>query len=62
MKAFAQLLKTLESMGAVLKNISLPHTQYAVAVYYIVAVAEASSNLGSLRWVSVMEKERKQTR
>jgi aspartyl-tRNA(Asn)/glutamyl-tRNA(Gln) amidotransferase subunit A len=38
--------KTLESMGAVLKNISLPHTQYAVAVYYIVAVAEASSNLG----------------
>jgi aspartyl-tRNA(Asn)/glutamyl-tRNA(Gln) amidotransferase subunit A len=28
-----------------LKNISLPHTGYAVAVYYIVATAEASSNL-----------------
>lgn len=38
--------KALEAMGAELKNISLPHTQYAVAVYYIVAVAEASSNLG----------------
>ncbi|HNV86022.1 MAG TPA: Asp-tRNA(Asn)/Glu-tRNA(Gln) amidotransferase subunit GatA [Candidatus Omnitrophota bacterium] len=36
----------LASMGAVVTDISLPHTEYAVAVYYIVAVAEASSNLG----------------
>lgn len=32
--------------GAEIKTIKLPHTAYAVAVYYIVAVAEASSNLG----------------
>ena len=35
----------LESSGATIEEISLPHTQYAVAVYYIVATAEASSNL-----------------
>lgn len=36
----------LDSLGARITPISLPHTEYAVAVYYIVAVAEASSNLG----------------
>lgn len=35
----------LENNGADLKEISLPHTDYAVAVYYVVATAEASSNL-----------------
>jgi aspartyl-tRNA(Asn)/glutamyl-tRNA(Gln) amidotransferase subunit A len=35
-----------KSMGAELVEVNLPHTEYAVAVYYIVAVAEASSNLG----------------
>ena len=35
----------IEKAGATVKEISLPHTQYAVAVYYIVATAEASSNL-----------------
>jgi aspartyl-tRNA(Asn)/glutamyl-tRNA(Gln) amidotransferase subunit A len=32
-------------MGAEVKEVSLPHTEYAVAVYYIIATAEASSNL-----------------
>jgi aspartyl-tRNA(Asn)/glutamyl-tRNA(Gln) amidotransferase subunit A len=35
----------LEKSGAMIEEISLPHTEYAVAVYYIVATAEASSNL-----------------
>ncbi len=35
----------LESLGACLKEVSLPHAQYAVPVYYIIATAEASSNL-----------------
>lgn len=35
----------LKDLGAQVKEVSLPHTQYAVAVYYIVATAEASSNL-----------------
>lgn len=40
-KAVAQL----ESLGAETVEISLPHTEYAVATYYIVATAEASANL-----------------
>ncbi len=38
-------IQTLESLGAEVEEISLPHTEYAVAVYYIVATAEASANL-----------------
>lgn len=38
-------IKTLQSLGATVKEISLPHTQYAVPTYYVVAPAEASSNL-----------------
>ena len=34
-----------KSLGALCIDISLPHTEYAVAVYYIIATAEASSNL-----------------
>lgn len=41
-----QAAKTYEKMGAQIKTISLPHAKHSVAVYYIVAVAEASSNLG----------------
>ena len=37
--------KTLEKGGAKLKNISLPHTKFALPAYYIIAPAEASSNL-----------------
>jgi len=35
----------LKDLGAEIKDITLPHTEYAVATYYIVAPAEASSNL-----------------
>ena len=35
----------LKSRGAEIVNISLPHTKYALATYYIIAPAEASSNL-----------------
>lgn len=38
-------LRQCESLGAELIEISLPHTEYAVSVYYIIATAEASSNL-----------------
>lgn len=38
-------LKQLEYLGAELVEISLPHTEYAVPTYYILAPAEASSNL-----------------
>lgn len=35
----------LQSLGAEVVEISLPHTEYAVAVYYLIATAEASANL-----------------
>jgi len=38
-------VKQLEKLGAEIVEISLPHTDYAVAVYYIIATAEASANL-----------------
>ncbi|MFA6129802.1 MAG: Asp-tRNA(Asn)/Glu-tRNA(Gln) amidotransferase subunit GatA [Candidatus Omnitrophota bacterium] len=40
-----EAVNKLKSLGAVSGRVSLPHTQYAVPVYYIVATAEASSNL-----------------
>jgi aspartyl-tRNA(Asn)/glutamyl-tRNA(Gln) amidotransferase subunit A len=38
-------VKQLQKLGAEIIEISLPHTDYAVAAYYIVATAEASANL-----------------
>lgn len=40
-----QVIKKLEEHGAVIKNISLPLTSAAVAVYYLIVKAEASTNL-----------------
>lgn len=40
-----EALKVFESMGAVWEEISMPHTEYAVATYYLLASSEASSNL-----------------
>lgn len=38
-------IKKLESLGAEIVEVSLPHSEYAVAAYYIIATSEASSNL-----------------
>ncbi|MFD2702753.1 Asp-tRNA(Asn)/Glu-tRNA(Gln) amidotransferase subunit GatA [Paenibacillus shunpengii] len=38
-------LKVLEGLGAAWEEVSLPHTEYAVASYYLLASSEASSNL-----------------
>jgi aspartyl-tRNA(Asn)/glutamyl-tRNA(Gln) amidotransferase subunit A len=43
--AVRQAVRELEKAGALVTEISLPRTEYAVAVYYIVATGEASSNL-----------------
>ncbi|WP_223070486.1 Asp-tRNA(Asn)/Glu-tRNA(Gln) amidotransferase subunit GatA [Paenibacillus caui] len=44
-EAVLESLKVFESLGAVWEEISLPHTEYAVAAYYLLASSEASSNL-----------------
>jgi aspartyl-tRNA(Asn)/glutamyl-tRNA(Gln) amidotransferase subunit A len=44
-KAVRAALEVYRGQGATVKEISLPHSRYAIAVYYIVATAEASSNL-----------------
>ena len=38
-------IKLLEGIGCRLEEVSLPHTEFAVATYYLIATAEASSNL-----------------
>jgi aspartyl-tRNA(Asn)/glutamyl-tRNA(Gln) amidotransferase subunit A len=43
--AVKNAVKVLESLGAACVEVSLPHTQYAVPVYYVIAPSEASSNL-----------------
>lgn len=43
--AVKKAIKDLEGLGATVEEVSLPNTEYACAVYYILAPAEASSNL-----------------
>ncbi|PSM32060.1 Asp-tRNA(Asn)/Glu-tRNA(Gln) amidotransferase subunit GatA [Haliangium sp. UPWRP_2] len=43
--AVQQALKQFQDQGAELVEVSLPHTPYAIAAYYFIATAEASSNL-----------------
>jgi aspartyl-tRNA(Asn)/glutamyl-tRNA(Gln) amidotransferase subunit A len=42
---FDEACTRMKSLGMVVADISLPHTEYAIATYYIIATAEASSNL-----------------
>lgn len=44
-QAVEQAVKHLAGLGAEVVEISLPHTEYAIATYYIIATAEASANL-----------------
>lgn len=44
-EAVMNALKVYESLGATWEEVSLPHTDYAIATYYLLASSEASSNL-----------------
>jgi aspartyl-tRNA(Asn)/glutamyl-tRNA(Gln) amidotransferase subunit A len=44
-RAFDEALDGLKAQGASLVDVDLPHARYAIPVYYLVATAEASSNL-----------------
>ena len=43
--AIEKVLDDLKAAGCVIKKVSLPHTKYAIPTYYVIATAEASSNL-----------------
>lgn len=44
-KALDEAIATYKSLGAEFSEVTLPHTDFAVATYYLIATAEASSNL-----------------
>lgn len=50
-------LAELESLGAELVPVELPHTSYAIPTYYVVATAEASSNLARFDGVAFGQRE-----
>ncbi len=43
--AVAQAIQTYKSLGAEIVDVTLPHTEYGIAAYYVIAPCEASSNL-----------------
>jgi aspartyl-tRNA(Asn)/glutamyl-tRNA(Gln) amidotransferase subunit A len=44
-RAVDEAVKTYRSLGAEMMDVSLPHTKYGIAAYYVIAPCEASSNL-----------------
>jgi aspartyl-tRNA(Asn)/glutamyl-tRNA(Gln) amidotransferase subunit A len=44
-QAIERAVRQLQQLGAEVHEVSLPHTEYAIATYYIIATAEASANL-----------------
>jgi aspartyl-tRNA(Asn)/glutamyl-tRNA(Gln) amidotransferase subunit A len=44
-KNIEEMISLLKRLGHEVKEVSLPHTKYAISVYYIIAPAEAASNL-----------------
>ncbi|MBE0489570.1 MAG: Asp-tRNA(Asn)/Glu-tRNA(Gln) amidotransferase subunit GatA, partial [Halomonas sp.] len=43
--AVREAVRVFETLGATVREVSLPHTHYAIPAYYVIAPAEASSNL-----------------
>lgn len=59
--AVTSAIETLKSMGAQTVEIELPHTDYGVAAYYVIAPSEASSNLARYDGVKYGLRDKDQT-
>ncbi len=59
--AIERAVNTLESLGARCIEVSLPHTDHAVAAYYVIAPSEASSNLARYDGVKYGFRDKTQT-
>ena len=60
-QAIKEAIKVLTGLKMEVKEVSLPHTDYAVAVYYLIAPAEASSNLARYDGVKYGYRTREET-
>lgn len=60
--AIDESIAVIKKQGASFREISLPHTEYATATYYIIATAEASSNLARYDGVQYGLRARPETR
>jgi aspartyl-tRNA(Asn)/glutamyl-tRNA(Gln) amidotransferase subunit A len=58
-KAIDEAIKTYRNLGATIVEIDMPHLDYAIAAYYMVATAEASSNLARYDGVHYGHRTRK---
>ncbi len=56
--AVKNIIKKAEKLGAEIKKVSLPNTEYALAVYYIIMPAEVSANLARYDGIRYGESER----
>jgi aspartyl-tRNA(Asn)/glutamyl-tRNA(Gln) amidotransferase subunit A len=59
---FESALETLRKTGAEVVDVALPHSRYAIPVYYLIATAEASSNLARYDGVRYGQRAAKATR
>lgn len=60
-EAVRTAISQLEQLGATIKEVTLPNTEYAIATYYLIATAEASSNLARYEGVRFGVREDKPT-
>ena len=62
LRAFRSALDALAGRGVTLVDIELPHARHAIAVYYLIATAEASSNLARYDGVRYGYRDRREPR
>lgn len=60
-QAVQTAIAQLEALGATVQEVTLPNSQYAISTYYLIATAEASSNLARYEGVRFGMREEKQT-